>query len=157
LKDGEISFLVSDDEPVPARPCFVRAGEAYRVPQERWFATVAKADFFLACPGGSMPICHNLVEAMAAGAVPILEYPEYLDPALRDGVNCLAFSGPEGLLKTMRRALKMKPAEIAPMRRAAFEYYQKHFAPGNFAREAMARPERELKLLFNSPFVRRPA
>jgi hypothetical protein len=155
LDKSEIHVLVSDADAVPARPCFVRAGEAYRVPQERWFATLAKADFFLACPGGSMPICHNLVEAMASGAVPILEYPEYLEPPLRDGVNCLLFSGADGLLKTMRRALKMKPAQIEPMRKAAFDYYQKHLAPGIFAREVTSTPQKEITLLFNSPHVRR--
>lgn len=155
LEKSEIHILVSDAEAAPAR-CFVRAGEAYRVPQEQWFATLAKADFFLACPGGSMPMCHNLVEAMGAGTVPILEYPEYLDPALKDGVNCLAFSGEDELLKTMRRALKMKSSEIAPMRRAAMDYYRRHFAPGVFASEVMAAPEKEMTLLFNSPHVRRP-
>ena len=135
--------------------CVVLAGKSYRVPLEQWFPTLAQADFFLACPGGSMPLCHNLIEAMAVGTIPILEYPEYLDPALRDGVNCLAFSGAENLIPTARRALELKPEQIRRMREAVCAYFRHHLAPGLFARWLMKSPMHEIKILFKTPFVRR--
>src|SRR5205823_2507023 len=53
---------------------------------------IGACDFFLAPPGCAMPLSHNLIEAMSLGAIPILNYGDYLDPPLRDGVDCLAFS-----------------------------------------------------------------
>ena len=155
LSREEIHVLTSNHSDVPARPCFVLAGSSYRIPQEKWFSTLSKSDFFLACPGGAMPLCHNVVEAMAVGAIPILEYPEYLEPPLKHGVNCLVFSGPQELLRIMRRAFQMKPAQIIAMRKAARDYYRRHLAPGLFARAVMDSPRRELTLLFNSAHVRR--
>lgn len=155
LKESELQILNSEKEKTAEGPRFVMAGPTYRIPQKQWLATLAKSDFFLACPGGAMPICHNLVETMAVGAVPILEYPEYLEPKLKDGVNCLAFSGAEDLIKTMRRALQMKAQEIARLRTGAVEYYRKYLAPGLFAKDVMAAPERELTLLFASAHARR--
>ena len=102
-----------------------------------------------------MPICHNVVEAMSVGAIPILEYPEYLEPPLKHGVNCLVFSGPEELVRIMRRAFQMKPSQIAAMRKAAREYYERHLAPGLFGKAVMESRHRELTLLFNSAQVRR--
>ena len=58
---------------------------------KRWLEALAKADFFLACPGVLMPLCHNVIESLVAGAIPILQYGSYLSPRLEDGINCLAF------------------------------------------------------------------
>ena len=155
LAPDEIHILKSETESVLEKPSFVLASSSFRIPQEKWFATLAKSDFFVACPGGAMPICHNVAEAMAVGTIPILEYPEYLDPPLRHGVNCLAFTGPDELLRIMRRAFQMKPAQIATMRKAARLYFEKYFAPGLFAKAVMEARQPELTLLFNSAQVRR--
>ncbi len=154
LRPDEFHALKSTDDPISS-PKFVLAGASVRIPAVDWFPTLARGDFFLAAPGGAMPICHNVVEAMAVGAIPILEYPEYLDPPLRDGVNCLAFVGPEGLLEAMRRALKMDRPEILQLRRAALAYYREHLAPGAFARKFLAAPEPSWTLLFNAPLTPR--
>jgi hypothetical protein len=155
LSAHEIHLLNSFDDELPQRPLFVRASSDFRVPLEEWFATLARADFFLACPGGVMPICHNVVEAMASGAIPILEYPEYLDPPLQDGVNCLAFSGPKELLGAVTRAFQSNSSQIAPMRRAARQYYERHLAPGIFANAVIQSQHPELTLLFNNAHVPR--
>ena len=155
LAADEIHILNPKRDGVPVKPSFILASSSFRIPKEKWFATLGKSDFFLACPGGSMPICHNVAEAMAVGAVPILEYPEYLDPPLKHGVNCLAFTGPDELLRIMRRAFVIKPAQIAAMQKGARQYYDKHLAPGLFARAVMESPQRELTLLFNAAQVRR--
>ncbi len=155
LAPEEIHVLTSIQDTVPLRPSFVMASSTFRVPQDKWFATLARADFFVACPGGAMPICHNIAEAMAVGAIPILEYPEYLDPPLKNGVNCLAFAGGDDLLRVMRGALQLSLPQIIAMRKAARLYYEQHLAPGLFARAMMASPEKELTLLFNNAHVRR--
>lgn len=117
---GETSFAVVDN---------------VRIQFEDWLPTLAKADFFIAAPGVLMPYCHNLIEAMAVGTIPITEYPEMWSPPLTDGVNCIAYSGSSGLQEKIREVLAMDDERISEMRRAVFEYYDKWFEP----RAAVAR------------------
>lgn len=99
-----------------------------RTSNEDWFEQLAKCNFFLGCPGYIQPLCHNLVEAMSVGAIPILEYGDYLNPVLEDGVNCLAFSGEEELISKIRQALCMTEYEITRMRNNVIEYYEQHLS-----------------------------
>ncbi len=109
-----------------------------KIPPERWLEAMGKGDFFLACPGVGMPLCHNLVESLAAGAVPILQYARYLSPELVDGVNCLAFHDAESLQKVIARVLAMPETEISELRNGAKAYYDAFLAPGQFAKRLLA-------------------
>jgi glycosyltransferase involved in cell wall biosynthesis len=121
-----------------------------KIPQERWLEALAKADFFLACPGVGMPLCHNLIEAMAAGAVPILQYGDYLPQPLEDGVNCLAFRNPAGLQEITAKVLTMSQEQIRSLRGNVRGYYDEFLAPGRFAARLFARPQLETTLLLNA-------
>jgi hypothetical protein len=104
-----------------------------KIPQERWLDALAKADFFLACPGVGMPLCHNVVEALAAGAIPILQYADYLPPPLENGVNCLTFRTAAGLRDAIAKAIGMSPEKIMELRSNVRNYYGEFLAPGRFA------------------------
>ncbi len=108
------------------------------IPRERWLEALSKADFFLACPGVGMPLCHNLAEALAAGCVPILQYAAYLSPPLEDGVNCLAFSDAVDLRKTVSRALAMSREEIHKLRSNVRAYHDEFLAPGRFTKRLLS-------------------
>ena len=99
-----------------------------------YIALMARSDFFLAPPGWVMPHCHNIVEAMSVGTIPITNYGGYLTPPLEDGATCLAFDTPEGAVAAVRRALAMPPAEIAAMRAHVARYYDEHLAAPAFRR-----------------------
>jgi len=117
------------------------------IPGERWLDALAKADFFLACPGVGMPLCHNLIEALAAGTVPILQYAAYLPQPLEDGVNCLAFADPAGLAAAIRRAAAMRPEEIRRLRANVRRYHDTYLAPGRFAKLLFTGAPRKTLLL----------
>ena len=76
---------------------FVWPPETAAIPPERWLEVVAHAAVFAAAPGVSYPMCHNIIEAMAVGTVPLTEYPEQFDPPLRHRENCLVYSGEDEL------------------------------------------------------------
>lgn len=122
-----------------------------KIPQERWLEALSKADFFLACPGVDMPLCHNLIEALAAGAVPILQYADYLPPPLTDGVNCLAFSDAAGLRKVIARALAMSPEEIRTLRINLRMHFDDFLAPGRFAQRLCSGPRTLLLNAYRVP------
>lgn len=122
-----------------------------KIPQERWLEALGKADFFLACPGVDMPLCHNLIEALAAGCIPILQYSNYLPPPLTDGENCLAFTDAAGLRETIAKALALSPEEIRILRENVRKYYDEFLAPGQFARRLLSGPRTLLLNAYRVP------
>lgn len=121
-----------------------------KIPPERWLDAMAKADFFLACPGVGMPLCHNLIESMATGTVPILQYPAYLSPALQDGVNCLAFHDEASLREVINRVLAMDESGILRLREGVKAYYDTYLAPGRFADRLLKDESVNTTLLMNA-------
>lgn len=120
------------------------------IPRDRWVDALANSDFFLACPGVDMPLCHNLIEAMAAGAIPILQYADYLPTPLENRVNALTFDSADSLREAVETALGMSPAEVVQLRANVNAYYQKHLAPGCFARRLFDGSSTRKNLLFNA-------
>ena len=121
-----------------------------KIPPERWLEALGKADFFLACPGVGMPLCHNLIEALAAGSIPILQYATYLPHPLEDGVNCLEFCNAESLRKVIGTALAMSPENIRTMRANVRNHYEEFLAPGTFANRLLTKKLLKTILLMNS-------
>lgn len=113
--------------------CLVADRECLYTPDEDWLATLAMTDFFLALPGMIMPMCHNVIEAMGVGTVPILCYPEWFSPSLTDA-NCFAYSDLDSLKHVVRRALKLKTTEIDRLRGNVIEYYERYLAPQSLRR-----------------------
>lgn len=120
-----------------------------------YLRTLARSEFALCPPGVFMPHSHNLVEAMAVGTVPVLNYPEFCRPRLVDGESCLAFRTTDDLIATVRRVLTIEPTTIAPIRRAVVNHYDRVLSPEGAARrlaEALAQPGPNLRLALNREF-----
>lgn len=120
------------------------------IPRERWMEALAKADFFLACPGVGMPLCHNVIEALAAGCIPILQYAAYLSPPLENGVNCLAFRDAASLREAIATANNMSPEKIVDLRSNVRRYHNDYLAPGRFAARLFNGPHHHQVLLMNA-------
>lgn len=130
-----------------SRNCVITASSEVRIEFADWLRTLAQADFFLSPPGIVMPMCHNIVEAMAVGTIPITNYPEWMDPHLEPGENCLAFDEADDLIAVLHRALAMEPAEIARMKANVIDYYKKHLRPHTFVDRVLASPDKDLPIL----------
>lgn len=135
---------LSDGHPIALA---IKAG--CRVAHADWLRQMADADFFLGCPGTQMPMCHNLIEALAVGTIPILEYEKYTVPALEEGVNCLTFRGADEAVSVLRRALGMSLAEKNRLRRGAHEFYLRHHAPGRMVESMLAVEANPVTLVMN--------
>ena len=90
-----------------------------------WLPLLSKSSFFLCPPGAIMPWCHNLIESMSVGTIPILQYAHLCFPPLEHMKNCLAFSDLEELKKILETALTMKTDDIERMRTNVIDYYNK--------------------------------
>ncbi|MFV2073954.1 MAG: glycosyltransferase [Thermoanaerobaculales bacterium] len=114
--------------------------DAIPIPPDRWLEALAHASVFVAAPGVSYPMCHNIVEAMAVGTVPLTEYPEHFDPPLTHGKNCLAYAGEEGLVSRVREIVETRPEELAVWSRCAADYYDRFLSPRSFVDRIEADP-----------------
>ena len=127
------------------------------IPSQDWISTLGKADFYLACPGVGMPLCHNLIEALAAGAIPILQYPQYLTPPLTDGENCLVFNNAEELQAALRKALSIDEREIRKLHKNALAYYKQHLQPGSLTKKLMSPNAPTTRLFVNAYHAAKPS
>lgn len=94
-----------------------------------WFSELENADFFLCLPGSHMLMCHNVIEAMAIGCIPILCYRDWFVPALAEGITCLSYATVEDLDLAIDRALSMSAEEVVKLRRSVLEYYRSTLDP----------------------------
>ena len=81
-----------------------------------------------------MPMCHNIIEAMAVGAIPITNYPEWFDPKLIHMENCMAFASKKDLVERVKAALTLSPEEVARMQRNVVDYYEQYLRAERFVR-----------------------
>ncbi|NND96670.1 MAG: hypothetical protein HKN47_05000 [Pirellulaceae bacterium] len=117
------------DKPIPI---VLPGPDAPRIEVHDWLPTLAEHQFFVCCPGVAQPLCHNLVESMSVGTIPIIEYADRIRPVLQDGVNAICFSGPQGLRDAIARIDAMSAAEIRRMSVAVGEFYDQHLAGETF-------------------------
>ena len=135
----------------PHEPAFTLSSyPSCEIPQALWLKTVAEADFYLATPGVHMPFCHNLIEALAAGSIPILQYPQYLQPNLEHSKNCLVFDDAQSLTSVVKFAMSASPKEVARLRKGAMQFYQDYLTPGSFAKKMLEHSSNEVTLYFNA-------
>lgn len=99
-----------------------------RVLPNKLLELLSHSSFFLAPVGMGMPLCHNIIEAMWAGSIPILEYPEYFPKPLEHGKNCLVFKDRNDLLLKIQYALEMSESEVSAMRHNVLEYYEQNLS-----------------------------
>jgi len=107
--------------------------ERFKIPQDEWFEILSKADFFLSPPGVLQPYCHNTVEAMAVGTIPILQYPNIYKPALQDRFNAVVFSDLPDLERQLKNLLLRKDdGKENTMHEQAKLYYERYLSPSAF-------------------------
>lgn len=129
---------------------FVLSDSGSGIEPSEWLPTLARADFFLCPPGIVMPMCHNVIEAMAVGTIPLISYPEWLHPNLEHMDNCIVFGGRDDLIDKMRMALSMPDAQVQRMRSRVIDYYESHLRPERVVRKIEEHPDHEVTLLVHT-------
>lgn len=104
----------------------LRDSNQHPVAGDQWMKTLAEHRFFLCCPGAAQPMCHNVIESMACGVIPLIEYGDRFEAPLRDGVNAICFEGRDGLVDAVRRIDQLSPLQLNQMSQAAADYYDRH-------------------------------
>lgn len=122
--------------------------DSQRIDNNLWLDTLAKSQFFFSPPGIVMPMCHNIVEAMAIGCIPMTNYPEWFHPNLEHGVNCIVFNTKQSLLEQINTVLAMDEATILKMKNNAIAYYEQHLKKAEFINKLEMSPLKKLSILY---------
>jgi len=132
------------------------ATNEFRIDTREWLSTLAKAEFFLCLPGFIMPMCHNAAEAMAVGAIPIINYAEWFDPSLEHLKNCIVFDDGNDLIAKLNMVLEMPGDQVEKMRRNVVDYYDNWMTPSSFCRriEAMEQPRVVVLLITDANVIK---
>lgn len=128
------------------------------IDQKNWLDALSKSHFFLAPPGDIRPMCHNIIEAMAVGAIPITSYPEWFHPPLMHRKNCLVFTDKADIFQKIEMAMQMDGREIGEMRRQVIHYYDHYLSPESFVNGVQSALGRRLELFIqtgNSQYLSR--
>jgi glycosyltransferase involved in cell wall biosynthesis len=113
-----------------------RKGKSF-LSQDHYFEALQDCDFVLSPPGWCMPLSHNLIEAIFCGAVPITNGGMFMAEPLSDGETCLEFQDAESLVSVIDRAMAMDDHEVARMRKAVRDYYERFLKPEAFVENAI--------------------
>lgn len=130
-----------------ANKCVLTGSSDIRIEPRDWLGTLAMADFFLSPPGIVMPMCHNIIEAMAVGTIPITNYPEWLDPRLEHMENCIVFDDSADLVARMKQVLVLDKSEIERLRANVIRHYETYLRPDTFIRRIEEHPDHEFPIL----------
>lgn len=116
-----------------------------RIDSNDWLTILSQSDFFLGCPGIVMPPTHAVVEAMAVGTIPILQWPEFFTPFLKDSVNCIVFNDLKELTQRIKDILSAPQANIERLRENVITYYEEHLSPSAYIRKVETCNERYIQ------------
>jgi len=127
--------------------CIIVDTSKFSVEPTDWLSHLSKTDFFICPPGYCMPMCHNVIEAMAVGAIPIINYPEWFNPDLRHMENCIVFNDRDDLVIKINDVLDMGTQQVAEMRDRAIDYYENHLNPRKFINDIESREGNRVTVL----------
>ena len=107
-------------------PIVLQDSRQHSIDASDWLPTLASFDYFLCCPGASQPMCHNVIEAMSVGTIPLIEYADRFNPHLQDGINAVYFQGQHGLVEAVKRIDCMSNQQRSELRQGVVSYFEQH-------------------------------
>jgi|GEM_PF-2693651 len=122
--------IVRGSEPAPDSARFLLSADEDLPDLATYRRLLRRSDFFLACPGTGFPLCHNLIESMLMGCIPIVQRPELTGLSLVSGKSCLGFDGARSLLNTIGECSSMATSRICRMRERLRKEVMDGLAPG---------------------------
>ena len=97
------------------------------IPTEKWRYYLSSAEFIFCAPGMTMPMCHNVLEAMSVGVIPILNYPHWLNPSLKNDLTCLVYQDVSDIGPIIDKALSLSIMTKKKMAENVLEYYRGYY------------------------------
>ena len=106
------------------------------IPQHQWLRLLSETDYFIYTPGILYPWCHNQIESMAAGAVPITQFPHIFHPELQDKENCFTWQTTQELVEILKEIAsgKINTNYTSTLRMNINAYYESNYSFESFGK-----------------------
>lgn len=123
--------------------------------ENRWLELVAKSDFFLCLSGTDLPMCHNAIESMAVGTIPVIGYAHWFFPNLEHMKNAVVYSDADDLVRKLNEVFAMDAQSIQRLREGVIRYYDEHLGGKNFVRTYEAQNDKENTVMLYPLYIPR--
>lgn len=110
---------------------------------------ISRFNFYFAYPGMYMPLCHNLIEAMSVGSIPIIHrnYVKLLQPSLKNLENCIIYNQLTDLPNVFDYCFQLNLKTIIDLRRGVLRYYEKNFSSKSIVKKMLNEPSQKFYLM----------
>ncbi len=121
-------FLEGDQD---SKTVLVDTSKQFQLGGAQMKIILSKFQFYLALPGVVIPQSHNLIEAMAAGCIPVLHrsYADMMRPKLISGHNCMTYEDLEDLDEVIKSLYKFSQAYAEEIQCEVLKYYKQFLHP----------------------------
>jgi hypothetical protein len=106
--------------------------------------------------GTDLPMCHNVIESMSVGTIPILSYADWFFPSLEHKKNAIIYSGAVDLISKIKEVLAMNQETMDEMRRNVMDYYDQYLSQENLIRIFESNKEDVCTLMLHPRLVSKP-
>ena len=131
-------------QPDCSRPIVLLDSRVHAIAASQWLPTLAAARFFLCCPGGRQPLCHNLIEAMSVGTIPIIEYGDRITPPCAMERTRFASADETVWSRRSSESIAWGPRNFGRLSHRVAAFYDQHLCGTRFLRELARRQDRSL-------------
>lgn len=134
----------------------LRTDRAVKLDVRDYWDIVSRSDFFLGLSGTDYPMCHNVIESMSIGTIPVLGYGEWFFPPLEHGKNAVIYSDVQDLKAKIYDVLNMDERSIRRMRGHVIEYYETHLTSQSFVSKVETNQDKVMTLMLHPRLVCTP-
>jgi hypothetical protein len=103
--------------------------QVFAIPAKKYFEILLESNFFIFMPGHIQPYCHNQIESMLAGCIPITHLKKFFFPPFENKYNSLLFDSLDSLTRLLNDVSRGEYESFLPfMRNNILNYYERNYS-----------------------------
>ena len=107
--------------------------QIFSIPRDSYFNILLNSNFFIHMCGSKQPFCHNQIESMLAGCIPITQFARFFIPGFKHESNSLLYNTLDELKLLLSDVISGKYSiSLSSMRKETLTYYKKHHSFESF-------------------------
>ncbi len=113
------------------KECIILDKNNFSIEMENLRLVLSQFPFFLALPGVNIPHCHNIVEAMSVGSIPIMHanYAALWNPELEHLDTAILYYNLDDLYEKLKTVFDVGECEVERMHLNVLNYYKDNLTP----------------------------
>jgi len=136
-KKGILSKINSENElndfleSTREKECIIINRDDFAIEMKNLRSVLSQFPFFLALPGVNIPHCHNIVEAMSVGSIPIIHqnYAVLWKPELKHLETAIVYYNLDDLYDKLKIVFNFEESEVERMHLNVLKYYNDNLTP----------------------------